>query len=476
MDTVNGKQISIDPLLTPPLDGQFEPSVLWNRSFRQSVAESGGARPLALGVMHGERVLGLFETQLGPDTLEWRAANDHYAERLVKCLLYSKGGHRVVVGGDNGFAERLQARYQAGGTRAFDADLLGKQIYRSSFDVTSCPVEEMPSDVGSGDSKLGGHLDGCRIGFDLGGSDRKAAAVIDGKVVFSEEITWDPYFQADPQYHFDGICDSLKRAAAHLPRVDAVGGSAAGVYVNNEVRAASLFRGIPEARFDGAVRRIFFDVMSALGWEDVPWEVINDGEVTALAGAMAIDDHSLLGLSMGTSFAAGYVTPTGSLSSGLNELAFVPVDHRLDGPKDEWSGDVGCGVQFFSQQGIARLARGAGVDLPEAMPLPERLIQVQELMEQGDSRAEAIYRTIGINFGYTIAHFAELYELRHLLILGRVTSGAGGERILEQARAVLDREFESLSRQIAFHIPDEKQKRHGQAIAAASLAALKESA
>ena len=78
---------------------------------------------------------------------------------------------------------------------------------------------------------LGRHLVGCRIGFDLGGSDRKVAAVIDGRVVWSEEIEWDPYHQPDPQYHWDGIMDSLQRAASHLPHVDAIGGSAAGVYV-----------------------------------------------------------------------------------------------------------------------------------------------------------------------------------------------------------------------------------------------------
>src|SRR5258706_7502535 len=93
-------------------------------------------------------------------------------------------------------------------------------------------------------ASLGRHLNGCRIGFDLGGSDRKAAALIDGEVVFSEEIAWDPYFQKDPAYHLEGVHDSLQRAAAHLPRVDAIGGSAARVYLDQEVRAGSLLRGV----------------------------------------------------------------------------------------------------------------------------------------------------------------------------------------------------------------------------------------
>ena len=130
------------------------------------------------------------------------------------------------------------------GARAFDAEAMGN-IYNTpvqfiAVDLDQAPAAKEPS------QPLGRHLDGCHIGFDLGGSDRKCAAVIDGKVVFSEEVPWDPYFQKDPQYHKDGINDTLKRAAAHLPRVDAIGGSSAGVYVANRARIASLFRGVPK--------------------------------------------------------------------------------------------------------------------------------------------------------------------------------------------------------------------------------------
>ena len=68
------------------------------------------------------------------------------------------------------------------------------------------------------------------------------AALIDGRVVWSEETEWDPYHQPDPDYHWSGIMDSLRRAAEHLPRVDAIGGSAAGVYVDSQVKFSSLFR------------------------------------------------------------------------------------------------------------------------------------------------------------------------------------------------------------------------------------------
>jgi predicted NBD/HSP70 family sugar kinase len=370
----------------------------------------------------------------------------------------------VLFSGPAVLLKRLRAYYAESATGKFDSEIVGEKIYGSPITVEA--ADEIPAPAERG-SALGRHLNGCRIGFDLGGSDRKCAALIDGKVVFSEEIKWDPYFESNPQYHFDGIMDSLERAAEHLPRVDAIGGSAAGVYVDNEVRVASLFRGVSPEDFESQVRRIFFRVKEA--WNGVPFEVVNDGEVTALAGAMSLNDNGVLGISMGTSLAAGYVTPEGNITSRLNELAFVPVDYREKGPVDEWSGDGGCGVQFFSQQGVARLAKLAGLEFAADLPLAERLVEVQKLMADGDGRARKIYETIGICFGYTIAHFTDYYDFRNLLILGRVTSGAGGQLIIEKAEAVLNAEFPALAEKVKISMPDEQMKRHGQAVAAASL-------
>jgi len=314
---------------------------------------------------------------------------------------------------------------------------------------------------------LGRHLDGCRIGFDLGGSDRKAAAVVEGQVVFSDETVWDPYFHPDPQYHFDGIMDSLKKAAAHLPRVDAIGGSAAGIYVHNRVKVASLFRGVPADAFERRVKNLFLEIRKL--WNDVPFEVVNDGEVTALAGSMALGKSAVLGIALGTSTAGGWVNAEGNITSWINELAFVPVDYHPGAARDEWSGDYGVAAQYFSQQAVGRLLPATGIEAPQDMPLPEKLKLVQSLMAEGDERARKIYETIGVYLGYQIAHFADFYPLQNLLILGRVTSGQGGDVIVTGARGLLQAEFPELAGRIELHVPDEKMKRHGQAIAAASL-------
>jgi predicted NBD/HSP70 family sugar kinase len=451
----------------PVLDPLFRPAVLASRAFDALVEATPGAAPVRIALEQADGSVFHAETRVLPESHPQASGNLRYLERLVKFLLWSRGGWRIYLDAPDALAAGLAAHYRESTTGRFDAHLVGERMFDHALEVV------LTSDVPPARSQtrpLGRHLEGCRIGFDLGGSDRKVAAVIDGRVVFSDETEWDPYYKPDPQYHFDGIMDSLNKAAAHLPRVDAIGGSAAGVYVNNRVKAGSLFRGVPQDVFNARVTDLFLDIRRA--WNDVPFEVVNDGEVTALAGSMSLQQNAILGIALGTSTAAGYVTAEGNITSWLNELAFVPIDYHPAAPTDEWSGDYGVGAQYFSQQCVARLMPAAGIESPPDMPLPERLKQVQALMLAGDPRARQIYQTIGTYLGYGVAHFAAFYDLQHVLVLGRVTSGPGGQDIVDGARTVLEVEFPELAGQISFHVPDEHEKRHGQAIAAASLPAL----
>lgn len=460
--------MDIRPRHRSDIDPGLVPAALWTRAYLRRCAATADSADLTIALRRDDGTASLFRTRVlaaGVDD----AATYRYVERTVKFLLWSRGAPELLLAGRSAepLARRLQADYAPGGVRAFDAEFFRK-VFERPLVFRATPLDALPA-ASSSHLPLGRHLEGCRIGFDLGGSDRKCAALIDGKVVFSEEVKWDPYFQSDPDYHLAGIRHSIDLAAGHLPRVDAIGGSSAGVYVSNKVRVASLFRGVTDAEaFDSRIRNMFVDLAKEYG---VPFEVLNDGDVTALAASMSLGRGAVLGVAMGTSVAAGYVDQAGNLTNWLSELAFVPIDYRPEGPADEWSGDHGCAVQYFSQQGVGRLLPLAGIELPPSMKLPERLEELQRLMLAGDPRARLVYEAVGIALGYAIAHFAAFYEMSCLLIMGRVTSGQGGDLIIEHARSVLRDEFPELH--IDLVVPSEKDKRHGQAVAAASLPSLR---
>lgn len=457
----------VKPRFVPPLDEGFRPAVLANHLFQKEVQDSGVAVPLVLGLERADGSLSRFETRVFPEGHPRAGANLPYAERLVKFLLWQRGGWKIYVGGSKNIGTRIKKCYAPDGERAFDFHFMGEDVYERTFTVLPCTADQVPSER-ENEQPLGRHLDGYRIGFDLGASDLKVSAVVDGQAIFSQEIVWEPRKQSNPQYHYDKIMATLEMAARKLPRVDAVGGSSAGVYVNNRPMVASLFRGIPKGRF-GEVRALFLRIREEMG---VPLEIVNDGEVTALAGSMALEDNGILGIALGSSQAAGYVTLDGNITNWLNELAFAPIDYNPNAPIDEWSGDRGCGALYLSQQCVFRLAPNASVEIPKNITDAQKLEFVQEKLEGGHPGATKIWGSMGIYMGYAIAHYSDFYDLKHVLILGRCTSGRGGQLILAGANQVLNSEFPELAAHINIQLPDEKSRRVGQSIAAASLPAI----
>lgn len=446
--------------ITAPLDPGFVPPVLWNRQYAAAVKGSGRGVPLVLGLERENGLLSRYETivdrNAGPETLR-------YIERLVKFLLWARGGWRLYVGGPKAIGDYIKHQYSARGKRAFDVDMMTR-AYAQPFRVVVCNAGKVPA-ARESDQSAGGHLRGCRIGFDLGASDYKVAAVIDGEAVFTEEVPWDPKNQSDPEYHFHHVASALHRAAAHLPRVDAIGGSSAGVIVDNEIRVASLLRAIPRQHYARAAK--LFKRLQQL-W-NVPMVVMNDGDVTALAGALSLRRKGMLGIAMGSSEAAGFIDRQGCIQGWLNELAFAPVDYNPKAPPDEWSKDRGVGAMYFSQQAVNKLLPAAKISVPADMGLPERLKAVQDLMKKGDTRAAKIYETIGVYLGYSLPYYLEFYDCQNVLMLGRVTTGRGGDLLLARARKVLESEFPEIARRLKLEVPDEKSRRVGQAVAAASL-------
>ena len=447
---------------TPELDPGFIPLGKFFDAFLKDAR-----RPLSLAVERAGGEVAVYNTFIHgtPDMAE---ADRYYVDRLVKMLLWMKGGFKVYVSGSEAMYESVRDAYRPGGTREFDADFMSN-VYERPFEVVLC--DAVPAEY-SNPQAVGRHMDGCRIGFDAGGSDRKVSAVIDGESVFSEEVVWYPKVTEDPDYHYEGIVSALKSAAEHLPRVDAVGVSSAGIYINNRTMVASLFLKVPKELFDEKVKDIYIRAITDT-FGDVPYVVANDGDVSALAGAMSLGENNILGIAMGTSEAVGYVDENGNVTGWLNELAFAPVDANPEAMADEWSGDIGCGVKYFSQDGVIKLAPRAGIELDEGDAPAQKLKAVQALMEAGDSRAEAVYRSIGVYLGHTLAFYHSFYGLKYVLLLGRVMSGKGGDIILDTCKAVFAEEYPEVADKIVPTLPDEKARRVGQSVAAASLPELR---
>ena len=444
----------------PSLEKEFKPMIIELRKFKEK-----GSVPFAICVERQSGYKYRYDLNVLPGK---NAENEEMIERIIKSILWVVGGFKIYLGGNDELVKAMQEVFSYNGGRKFDVEFM-ERVYKEKFEVVACTYETVPASV-EASIPAGGHLAGNRIGFDAGGSDRKVSAVVNGEVIHSEEVVWFPKINSDPEYHYQGILDSFRRAAEKMPSVDAIGVSSAGIYIDNEVRVASLFIKVPQDEFDAKVVDMY--IRAAKEYGDVPLTVANDGDVTALAGSMSLKSGQVLGIAMGTSEAAGYVNKDGNLNGWLSELAFVPVDYNEEAMEDEWSGDYGCGVKYFSQDGVIKLAKNAGIELDESLSPAEKLKVVQGLMKEDDPRAKEIYETIGVYLGYTLPYYAEFYDIKYLLLLGRVTSGKGGDIVIAKAEEVLREVFPEFA-SIKITTPDEYMRRVGQSIAAASLPATK---
>ena len=284
--------------------------------------------------------------------------------------------------------------------------------------------------------------------------------------MYSEEVVWFPKITEDPEYHFNEIVTAFKTAASKMPRVDAIGVSSAGTFVGNSPMVASLFIKVPRERRD-EVKSIYDRAAKEIG--DVPIVVANDGDVTALAGYMSTGSGDILGIAMGTSEAVGYVNADGNVLGWINELAFAPVDLAPTAMQDEWSTDYGVGCKYFSQDSVIKLAPAAGIELDPELSPAEKLKVVQGLANEGHEGALDIFRSIGVYLAHTLVLYSAFYEIKTLLVLGRVASGVGGDLVISECNRVLAEEYPELAEQINVTLPDEMMRRVGQSVAAASL-------
>jgi len=451
------------------LDPEFEPAIIGIRKYLLDVLKSGDFEEVLISLERSGIDKSFYRTVVFSDSTNKHDDNCFYMERLIKSLLWVKGGYKIQYYGPRKLGEFIKETFSNEGSRSFDSNFMSR-IYEKPFVVEFVNKEDIEI-IPEPSKPIGRNLDGYRIGFDAGGSDRKVSAVVNGETIYSEEVIWFPKQTADPDYHYNEILTAMKTAASKMPRVDAIGVSSAGTYVNNRTMAASLFIKVPDSLFDEKVKDIYLNVAKELG--DVPIEVANDGDVTALAGSMSLNKNKVLGIAMGTAQAAGYIDGNGNITGWLNELSFVPVDFNVKSIVDEWSGDYGVGCKYFSQDSVIKLAENAGIDIDDNLSLAEKLVFVQEEVKNGNKKALEIFQNIGVYLGYALGFYDLFYDMENILILGRVTSGEGGIQILKYAKKVLKSEFPDIYKKIKLTLPDEKSRRVGQSIAAASLPKIK---
>ena len=452
--------IEIEIKNKPELDHAFVPLHKFNKAFLATAGE-----PFSFALERNDKQISVRSTCVHGDKKN-EEADKYYIERLIKNELWQKGGFRLYVRGHDYLCQMIKKAYSPGGIRFFDASFMA-EIFQKEFEVIICDELPGPFEI---EKAIGRNFDGCRIGFDAGGSDYKVSAVVDGTVVYSKETIWHPKQHSDPEYHYDSITSALRDAMDHLPRVDAIGISSAGIFADNRLLYAQLFQKVPKDQFDLKVRDIYFRAVREIG-ENIPFKVANDGDVTALAGSITMNRNNILGIAMGTSVAGGFVDKTGNIPSRMNEIAFMPVDASPMAAQDDWSGDIGLAVKYFSQEAVIKLSKTAGISLSDSSTPAEKLEAVQKMLEDGNDKAASIFRTIGCYLGHTAPLYYDIYEADAILLLGRVMSGEGGNIIEKTAKTVLLDEYPEVS--IDLLLPDEKTRRVGQSVIAASLPEVK---
>ena len=451
------------------LDKNYKPAILELRKFKEDVLASENPNKLIIAVERNNGYVYRKELDVFADGVD-DERNVFIVERLIKSILWVVGGFKIYIAGSHYIYSQIASYYTNGGLRDFDYHFMSN-VYETEVTVVESTYETIPAAKESSIPALG-NLKGRRIGFDAGGSDRKASCVVDGEVIYSEEVVWFPKLNSDPDYHYKHIYEAMRNAVDKMGGdVDAIGVSSAGVYIDNKAMVASLFIKVAKDDFDKKIKNIYINVVHQLEEElghPISLVVANDGDVTALAGAIDLKDTGVLGIAMGTSEAVGYVNSEGNLTGWLSELAFVPADFNKDAMVDEWSLDFGVGCKYFSQDAVIKLAPLAGIEIDPELSLAEKLKYVQKLNNEGHPTANQIFETIGVYLAYALAFYAEFYDIKHVIILGRVTSGKGGDTILSVCRETLDKAFPEYAH-FNLCMPSEYMRRVGQSIAAASL-------
>lgn len=449
----------------PPLDKNFLPAALVNETYKKIVEDCGKGEKLAIILIRSENEVFTYNTSVLPEKHELSYWTLLFVERLVKTLLWQKGAYKIIIGGPKHIGNYIKRIYSKSGKRAFDVNFMSK-VFERNFEIQLTDFEDVPASK-EVSRNVGGSLSGNRIGLDIGGSNKKITALKDGKLIFSENISWAPKENSDPEYHYNEIITSIKKAALRLPNIDAIGISSAGIIIDNKIMESSLFLRVSQEDYQRSVKNMLLRIKDEFG--GVALVGANDGDVAALSGALSYNLNKVLGISMGTSEAGGYIDEKGEIKGWINELAFIPIDYGSHAFRDDWSGDNGCGVNYLSQDAAIRLAEHVGITFSKGLAPGEKFKVIYEMLQNKNKMVYSIFETIGVYLGYAIAGYSEIYDFNNIILTGGVTSGEAGLIIYTAADKVLNTQFPSLHTRLRIILPEDGNRRTSQSIAAACL-------
>jgi len=476
------------PKVPAPLDPNFSPVVLAKRQYMKAIEGCTAFVDTLSWAMPRCDGCGRQSIPVFPEGHEDIDASIYMAGVWIQEMMWQRSASELQLAGPKTICNALCAAFSKGGMYEYEVEAMPKVCgtVDAPFKVSIVDEASMPENKDT-PQICGKNANGCRLAFDLGKSDIKVVAVHDNEVKYSKETEWD-VTNPDPEYHYKAIMDAMKFGKEALPRIDAIGGSATGtVGPGNEATWCDIFPNVPPDVYKAKVVDIFNRIGKDIaGRDDVPIKVINDGEVTALAAVQKLGGKGkVLGISMGSSEGGGYANEDGNLMGWINELCYIRLDLNPMAPSDPWTKGCHSGIShmYLGQRGATKLAAAGGVELPEEQtyPHPEMctirhenhaqcLKAIQKAMTDPakEPRCRLIYETCGVYLGYGIAQYTEFYKIDNIMILGRVSKGAGGAIMLAKAREVLQKEFPEIP-PIEFHEADDHFKAVGQCIAAAAL-------
>jgi len=482
------KYLLVKPKVVAPLDTKFSPLILGKRRYLEAVKEVEDAESLEWALPRADGCA-RYKLPVFPQKHKDVRASTYLAGVLIQEMIWQRSASSLILFGPEKMTKALKTMFSIGGAYEFEAKSMPNVCGTPDkpFEVTIAEKAEDLPEAKDAPQVCGTNANGCRLAFDLGKSDIKTVAVKDNEVLDSKETEWD-VTNVDPDYHFDAILKAMKETAAKLPKIEAIGGSATGtISADNEATWCDIFPNVPPDVYKAKVTDIFKRLAHEMA-PGVPLKVINDGEVTALAAFQKIKAGNVMGISMGSSEGGGYANADGNLLGWINELCYIRLDMNPRAPTDPWSKGAHTGLShmYLGQRGATKLAHKV-CEVPDNYKYPHpdmctikhedhaqclKLIQKAMADPEKEKEVTKLYETVGVYLGYALAQYCEFYKIDHVMILGRVSKGKGGDVMLDTAKKVLTEEFPEFAG-MQFHTADDHFKAVGQCIAAAALPSLK---